>query len=95
MRALNAQFASWASRNQRDNADKLWDSGLRDYLKVCTYACTFVCTFEQEKKSVFPFETVLLIGMYVFLLLKIVLLPLYVCGFTSKTVFAAKARFYY
>jgi len=35
VRALNAQFASYVSRQQRDNADKLWDSGMRDYLKYC------------------------------------------------------------
>jgi len=33
VRALNAQFASWVARNSSDNGDKLWDSGLRDYLK--------------------------------------------------------------
>ena len=33
VRALNSQFASWASRNARDNPDKLWDAGLQDYLK--------------------------------------------------------------
>ena len=33
VKALNAQFASWVERNKSDNGDKLWDSGLRDYLK--------------------------------------------------------------
>ena len=33
MKALNAQFASFVARNGRENTDKLWDSGLRDYLK--------------------------------------------------------------
>jgi hypothetical protein len=33
VRALNAQFAQWVSRNTLDNSDKLWESGLREYIK--------------------------------------------------------------
>jgi len=33
VRALNAQFAQWVARNNLDNSDKLWESGLRDYIK--------------------------------------------------------------
>eukprot|EP00960_Hanusia_phi_P049595 759653-Hanusia_phi.AAC.2 len=33
VRALNDQFFRWASRQHSSSSDKLWDSGLRDYLR--------------------------------------------------------------
>ena len=45
VRALNTQFAAYVSRQSRENGDKLWESGLRDYL-------TYAAKVRQEYKDV-------------------------------------------